>query len=786
MVNASIASLITSFINFWQNIGINIELPELQVPQKIRDVLAYIKNFITNIMALIPRMPKFDMRATIVLLALGVPFILDVIFVWFSHSFSFTLFHVFDLVALATLAFFVTNIFIMKATVVHYIAIGICGLYLLIHLIVKCCKRKRSYLSLHDIAKDICDHCMSKITGAQCVHDIDDINESIQQFSDMIEILPGKQSKCAGVVFFLFTCIFVVIALFALGVLPIYIEIPDMVRVIVPYVSLVIAGICFIFGILKVTKCGTNVIFSIKKFSKRWGLRLLMLFLDLLYIPILTILVSLLTPHSQYCPAGSFFKTDYDPSYTFDLFVNHTTTCIPCATDYLTNSNSTCYDVCTREKRDLRMSEDPSLEFISDVLSVSGGTILFTVIFVMFGIPALYYFLIKRNRNFVFNVKVFGKTPEEKWQNVVRRMKTTGIFLFAQYRVQKTSWSVHVLIYKFIVMLASTIASKIWSPMVYLLPLVYLGMFILAVVSRPYLFIVNNILDCTLYFLNFAFALLPIVSKFGVVIPDMVMYVFSGLLVVIPVLSVVVFLIRSVAEKPSNEVDPTVVVELTEEEREERARQRAAHMKKIQKMKKDALTAQNPYYTPPAIPEDFNQAVMRKPGYPNRRALNTKKYPTMEDDERYCPHEPITDFTPLDAIHGLAFGQQQQRGPNLLDVNDEDLLEEANMQQDGVHIEPGDLDTINEALIAIINSLDEDDEVNFELQDTGFDINRRVLARWMEKMYNLLDIVIDGSTIETLMSILNVAVMCASAAFGWYLSAILSFRNEMVVLDCSV
>ena len=55
-----------------------------------------------------------------------------------------------------------------------------------------------------------------------------------------------------------------------------------------------------------------------------------------------------------------------------------------------------------------------------------------------------------------------------------------------------------------------------------------------------------------------------------------------------------------------------------------------------------------------------------------------------------------------------------------------------------------------------------------------FTIKKKTAARRMTKMYKTLDVVLDGSTIDKLTTVLNNAVIIGVIAVGWYLGTLMT------------
>jgi hypothetical protein len=224
------------------------------------------------------------------------------------------------------------------------------------------------------------------------------------------------------------------VSIWAAGFLPFIVDLPIMLRVFFPYVGFPLTLVLVIVLLMNITACGRNGLLCLKRFIKRWGLRILMLCLDLLYIPILTGVIPLLAPKQSQCKVGEYLAYDRVPRSNdpFFDFINHTATCVPCLAGPL-EYISTCKDACSG-RQELRLMEHRNLLFIDDVLKPVGPLIIYCLSVGMLGIPGMFYHITLRNRRFVRNIYVFGKSLQDKWDAIVERLETTGIFLFAMYK----------------------------------------------------------------------------------------------------------------------------------------------------------------------------------------------------------------------------------------------------------------------------------------------------------------------------------------------------------------
>ena len=573
MRTASLSSVIVSLITYLQNIGISVDMPTITLPEKMVQWLGFMKRFFQIFMSFVPNVPEFDVRAQLVVLSFGIPFILDVVFVWFVNPIYKTIFHILDLIAIFIFTYAAATAIFSKITELTYYGIPGSLLFLGIHYYLTHKKEESEPLSLLDMSQDICNHFMDGIIpGVKKTHTLKEINENLKQLSDLIEIIPANPSYGVGFILFLIAAILLFGAILAsrFYIIP-NLYLPDAFYVFYPSIGYTFGFLFLFLSILKITECGNKLILDFKKFCKRWGLRLLMLALDLLYIPILSVMVGLVSPESVGCGETMYHKILFDNTSVYDMFVNHTTGCAACSKVYLPTDSTYCGIMCNGGKL-VRVSTDLSLLFYQDVLYVSGGTILFTTLFIMIGIPIMWGYLINRNRNFILSVNVYGKSPEEKWWSVVYRMKTTGIFLFQDLSVNTPGWIVTLLITKFSIMTCSTIGARYWTPAIFILPGFHFLIFLLTVILKPYLYRANNILDSILFLVNTIFACLPIVGHYGYIVPGYIAIILLLILVLLPISSIVYVLYKQKYDGPLKD-DPTIVKELTDEEKLERKKE---------------------------------------------------------------------------------------------------------------------------------------------------------------------------------------------------------------------
>lgn len=434
------------------------------MPAPIKKCFTILQTFYNDIIFnVVPEIPKFDYRAKLVILSLGLTLVLDIAIMWFVNPIWQTFLHVGDMAAFGILGYFLTYGLMEKFTMTCTILVPVsCG-WLLVRLLFKCKKFCKKDKSLTSIAEDLTHHFLHDIIpGIEKLDNLEEINKKLQKYSGVIEIIPVKPPWWILFFQFIFGCIFIAAGLWFSGIYQIPgVTIPPLVALFGQYVLYILGSFLLILFFLKAFQCSRNFLFKLKKFIKRWGLRLLMFALDLLYIPILTVFVSQITPIKTGCEYGTSFHVNYDGS-RWDLIQNHSHVCIPCGFQiskqyegyydavhngtissfieqnpgivnytygYITSANNYNYQTMTEAQKDkcsnlcsghktLFLEADQSLYWFKEVIQVNGGSILFTVIFIMFGIPFLYSHLILHNSSIIKDMKVFGNDERRNGKTV--------------------------------------------------------------------------------------------------------------------------------------------------------------------------------------------------------------------------------------------------------------------------------------------------------------------------------------------------------------------------------
>lgn len=727
MVNAgSISTVFVSIFTYLQNLGSTINLPNFDFPPKVVEIYTSFLVFVKRIIALIPNLPDFDIRAQLMLLSLGIPILLDIVCVWFINPFRSVFFHLLDIAVticgVSTLVRAILNSFTFGSKVLIILAV----VYAFMRIIISIVRSKKKSIKMNDLANEIVLHYMTGIIpGLKTETTKKDLQNKIASFSKTVEIQKKKNPLWVSMLIFVIIIVAIIVSIWAFDVFKIAgVELPLEVKVFLPYVVIPVGAILLIYFIMSLSNCGRSGIMAVKRFGKRWGLRLLMLALDMLYIPILTNLVSFFFPKKYSCGVGSYLQYERSPSVSDNdlfYFVKHNATCSPCDS-FLTNYSTKCSKACSGLS-ELRLNDELNLYFVDDVIKGFGGFILFNIIFVFIGIPLLWFVIFRRNRSFIKNVNIYGKTFEQKWKALVRRLQTTGIFLFSIYNYQNGTWSIVLFAVKFLVMIVSTISGRLLKNLFYLLPVIYLSFAIVIFLNKPYLYKINNILDVILYLLNLFFAIYPILKNNGITIKENALNILSIVLLILPFGAT--FCLLFLPHNNFMKDDPTLQEDAEAVEKE----RKKTHLKK------------------------------------NKKAL--KKL-----HDKYVEAAKMLDVNIVSRI-------TESNGNEFL----YEIIDECNGDLgDLILIKPGYLDPIEVALERKKNQKgkEEDDEedvpINLEtdeIPEGAFYVYKRMIAVRMTKMYKYLDIVLDGATIGLLTKILNFVVLFGAGAFGWYIAALI-------------
>jgi hypothetical protein len=576
------AAAVQSLIGYFQNMGCTISLPNIPIDDNIKAVLLFASRFVEVLTKYLPGVPNFDLRCQLIILGIGLPLIIDILVTGYFQKPLQSCFHVLDLVAAMVVAIFVSMGTISGSYSALKIVLVIVGIYVVIRVIVGCrmrAKRLDGSISFYELVSDVCrfycgrlvpdaveeDWGMHEVTNKQA------LEREIQKYSPVVAVASKKCETFRSLGYLLAAVAILVVTLLVQGIIP-GLDMGAGMRVFWPYVGWPLVFILLVVFFLGLCQCGRNLLQRIGDFIGHWGLRILMLVLESLYIPILTALVSLAIPkNAAICPQGEFpMYVNGTNADSLRMFIARETECFPCD---LTSGNVTnaaaCGALCAGAAA-WRNAADLHLSYNSDIFRPGIVVMIFVVVGIMVGIPALFYSVISTNTRFLLRINVFGTEVETKWVSLLNRLHSPGIFLFASYKRQYCKWQIVSIAEKFIVMLVTTIAAFVVGQLAFGLPVIYLAVGGFIAIKRPYVRGVNSFCDALLFFMNAFLAIVPILGLMGATIPQRVLGPVSLALVIVPVLLTIFLLLCS--KSPFQADDPTVLEKLTDDEHERRRR----------------------------------------------------------------------------------------------------------------------------------------------------------------------------------------------------------------------
>lgn len=838
-VASSLAQSVVSLFTYLQNLGAASELPTYEIPEQLQGVVNFLTKFLFNIIQFIPKIPAFDVRAQLIILSLGIPLVLDVLFIWFINPFFDTLLHMIDIIVLIVFTMLITEGLWLGWNQRKILLLVGGGFYIIGRIALNILKTKSASREkekrlkenknsenfsqfdekkgLPDLIEAVCEVYMTGvIPGMATQYTESDLEIVLNNFSHTIQVEPDKKYNIPAIIVIAILTVFSLLVtlwsadLFSLG----GIRCPSEIRSFLPAISGIFCVIAFIMLLLFVTQCGHRVIFAFKRFANRWGLRLLMLFLDLLYIPIITNMVSAITPTSYTCGEGYYLQYDrVEPFYgdsSFFMFVNHSSECRPCHPN-LVDTLSDCKAACSGTS-EWRVLGALNLKIIDDVLIPSGGVLIFTVIMFVIGIPVLWRIIIRRNRSSVKRINVYGKDFDTKWQSIILRLDTTGIFLFAIYNFNSYNWSLILIFIKFFVMIITTLSCRVNVDIYFGLPALYIICGFITLISKPFIYKANHILNVGLYFLNFVYSLLPLFSTYGLVIPEKVIFIVSIGLVVIPILSIL-FLLFSKVDAISED-DPTYLQSkqkkelLKQKEKEQKLKSQSSGKKenkekkkemKRKKITKEAIAKMDNQFPKTSIEhvktqrndehvdifEVLPKFVLSCHYVGPNASAEEKKKKSKSDNKKEEEEEQIDelylkyDRFIKDAEELAIFNQQlnaDSKYPNLQATDD-------------VEIQKGYMDSIEFRYHVLNQDQIKDRPGDFSKRvfyehTPAFYISKRVIYNRVATMYGIIDQALDGATIALLTKVLNYCMLLGAVSFGWYLGTLMGQSHTRSNLFC--
>ncbi|EAY13534.1 hypothetical protein TVAG_343630 [Trichomonas vaginalis G3] len=780
------------------------------MPENVSKIVTWVVNLLTIIIKLLPSIPNFDTRGILVIISFGVPLAIDLATVWFVKPFLFAILHIVDVIALVLLSYSIAVFVFGSATTLYILLFTFSLLYIIIRFTIYLFTRKPKKMTIQEIVQDIKNYFLAGILpDVKNNKSFFEIDSELREFSGYIEIsaiVPKIWEPIAYVV----SSIVILIVSLILGVvikIPGF-KVPVIVRSILPFIGYVFAIITFIIGILKFFLCGNRFLLSVKKFARRWAVYLMMFLLSMLYIPIITSSSDSVGVTKSSCPVGTFPNKTKNLDDPFDMFVSHTFECLPCNLTAHVNS-SYCSATCNGINFTSILKEK-DLHFVNDVLYPCLPAMIYCLVIFVLGIPFLWWYIIYKNTKLMKLIPAYGYSTEDKWNTLTSRMKSTGIYLFDEFRYNMEFWSIYDFFAKAIIVIIAYLAKHFEPKVVFGFPIYFLVFFVVLLIVTPYIFKLNNIYDISLYFFNFLFTIIPLMYHFGVKIPIWLFYVICALALAIPFIIIAILVVVFRHKKSHiNNFDPTIVKKLSKREVADRNA----------RIQSGAAVSMDKFFMPVSVKNNMKNEDNKPRGM---QGNNNDKQKNAEEEEEKVEYyldnkkDDMDEFSDeefkgadfyMGDNEGMALdnrrmsvdlseklsspedakeGKVSASGQLEIEENDriklENLKEMLNIDAFVYQNLPEDFDTIT---ASILSTIEEIDAANADLdnfvplkKENIFSVNKHMLARRIQAMYQVMDIILDGNTMEYLFKILNLAVLVGSLIFGWYSGSIIQYYNR--------
>jgi hypothetical protein len=204
------------------------------------------------------------------------------------------------------------------------------------------------------------------LTSRKGERSIDEISEALESFSDLVQIIPSEPSAWLTVVLF-----FLAVGLLFFGVWSVVgfdiatVRLPAAFSIWLPFCSLPCRAILVFVAILRITECGRQFVTKAKRVMRRSGLRVILVLVQTLYIPVISLMVDLLLPERFTCGDGNYIRYIYNHESTFAPFVVRSFECTACLS---ANLSETCEALCHVDHTTApwRIQLDPGLLYVDD------------------------------------------------------------------------------------------------------------------------------------------------------------------------------------------------------------------------------------------------------------------------------------------------------------------------------------------------------------------------------------------------------------------------------------
>lgn len=377
-----------------------------------------------------------------------------------------------------------------------------------------------------------------------------------------------------------------------------------------------------------------------------------------------------------------------------------------------------------------------------------------------------------------------------------------------------------LLFLKMALTIITVLGQNYWEYLLYALPLYYLASIFILVLKWPFIRVINNLIELALQFINLIFSCLPAFDLLGLHASELFITILTASGLVLPVLAIIIIFCTQKNDKQLALVNPTVLPKLEKADLQKRMknlrkRARKGDTKELKKLSQrlQSIPADNydhlEYQLLKREVENDNfefrddianlmiisidsievfsrKEIQKRSGrkekvYMEEGLLPDPKQPdhqeySSDNEEHHNQPDPrsgvnkppqySTSDSEIEDIHHYLPGTKEisEDETNLPVLNSDAEITKTE------HLEIEDVEKQDDHQYSYSEELDPAIEQR---------INCRVLARRMEEIYKLIDLVLDGKTISFIRKTLQIMMCVGLFSTGWYVG-ILNAPDELL------
>lgn len=488
-------------------------------------------------------------------------------------------------------------------------------------------------------------------------------------------------------------------------------------------------------------------------------MKILLLVLGFLYLPLLRQVIPLFFYTDTPLFGNQYYHINTSELNTWYVFmVNHSYYYDNCSVRY-TDDHDYCGQMCTAQKIK-RFPDNLLLRYKEDIVYPSIGLYIYGIVCVAVGIPLIWYLIIRKNKKIIKIINVFGNNVQDKYVSLSTKIHSTGVYFLFQYKFEKYGFVVFEYFFKLLDTLFVIYTSRYAPELSILRPLLYLYRLIRACRDPPFHYGICNLNEIVFSFGNLLFSVLPTITIYYPDFPPLIITITSILLLVLPIVSMVLFILCGSKNKKVEAMDWTIEEPIKPEIEQERL-----------------ITIQN------IIKNNHNH-----PNEQLRKLRNEMRDPESDSPKVNSPttssHYPYGSANDSSTLGSPNVDSPKISSPTPKISPEEEaknLFPDWDFEQDQKKVKRYEILSINGFLH---NNNGKEELIDNESNGRTFKLNSRISARKLNLMYNMLDVVLDAATISMLINFLHFGLIIGGVAFGWYLSITPSKLEELVKVNC--